>query len=120
MSDTVQIGLRRVLPIGDGEYVRAVVVRELTLAQFRQWLADAATERPRDWLHVLLHEERDASDLPVFTDLDADALEHLTPSQIRRVWREAEELNADFFVALGRLEEGSRPGASSQTSSAPQ
>ncbi|MFT3758428.1 hypothetical protein [Thauera sp.] len=119
MTEQTRIGLREVLPIGDGDTLRSVIVRELTVGEFRAWLASVVAGGDRDALLAVLHEGLDAADLPVFTSLEPADIEHLTPSQIREVWAKVRALNADFFEALGRLIEAGRPSDSSPSSNAP-
>jgi len=94
---------RRVLQLGEGEGARAVVVRELTLGDFRAWLKHAAENPMADPVTALLFEAFDPADLPHFTDLTAADLEELTPAQMREVWHAVQEVNADFFGMLGRV-----------------
>lgn len=116
MSEPVA-GLQALVVIDLEGSSRTVIVRELTVARFRQWLADAVTSRSRDYVLAELHAARDAADLVVFTDLVPDEIEALTPSQISVLWGKAEELNPDFFVLLGRVAQ-SPPSDNLQTSNA--
>ncbi len=85
---------------------RAAQVRELTVGEIRQWLA-SKTEAG-DVVDSLLFEEVALSDLAFLTDLDAAAVDALTPSDVARLVAVAKEINAAFFamrertVALGR------------------
>ena len=110
---------RRVLQLGEGEGARAVVVRELTLGDFRAWLKHAAEHPMADPVTALLFEAFDPADLPHFTDLTAADLEAMTPAQMREVWRAVQEVNADFFGMLGRVAgKAYRSSDSGQNSSA--
>lgn len=85
---------------------RAVQVRELTVGEIRRWLASKVG--PGDVVDSLLFEEVALSDLSFLSDLDAAAVDALTPSEIDKVVSVAREINAVFFamrertVALGR------------------
>ena len=94
--------LTRVVQLGD----RDVVVRELTVAELRQWIADERAERlgaAEDLIDQGLH------DVPLslvarFTRLPVDDLRALPPSQIDRVIDAGREVNPRFFGLLGRLQ----------------
>lgn len=85
----------------------AITFKELTLAEIRAWLKEAESGS-LDAVDATLFDEFSPRDLTVLTDLDADALDALTPRELREVYAKAKELNADFFamrsrmVALGR------------------
>lgn len=85
---------------------RAVQVREMTVGEIRRWLA-SKTEAG-DLVDSLIFEEIALSDLSFLTDLPADVVDGLAPSEIRRVIDAAREVNPDFFamrertVALGQ------------------
>ncbi len=85
---------------------RSVQIRELTVGEVRQWLASKVT--PGDMVDSLLFEDIALSDLGFLTDLDADAVDTLTLSEVERVVAVAKEVNAAFFamrertVALGQ------------------
>lgn len=110
---------RQVLRLGEGDDARVVVVRELTLGDFRAWLKHAAEHPMADPVTALLFEQFDAADLVHFTDLTADELEAMTPAQMRKVWRVVQEVNGDFFAMLGRVAgRAIRSSGAAQSSSA--
>lgn len=110
---------RKVVRLGDGDAARVVVVRELTLGDFRTWLKHAAENPMTDAVTALLFEDFDPADLRFFTDLSADDLEQMTPAEMRAVWREVQEVNSDFFGMLGRAAgKAIRSSDSGQSSSA--
>lgn len=113
----MDLAAREVVQLGEGQSARYVEVRELTLAEFRQWLAAAASrEATGDWLYVTLLEELDCADLMHFTDLQQAGIEACTPSELRHISVRVKALNADFFGALGRLATPCPPSANSPTS----
>lgn len=109
--------IRRAVPIGEGPTARTVVVRELTLAEFRAWFAAAARDQAVDAFHALLLEDCSLADVAAFTDLQMSEIEDLTPSQMRAVWAEVQEVNQSFFTVLGRLREARAASSSSSPSS---
>lgn len=102
-----------VATIGEGKSARDVVVSEITPAQMRQlimassWPGDDAGPEAlaRYQVDVWLFEGCRLTDLAVFTGLPVAELEHIPPSQLKKLLAKAKELNPDFFSALGRMEE---------------
>jgi len=92
-----------------------VQVRELTVGEIRAWLKDAQSGAG-DVLDVLLFEDIDLPALARMTDLDAAAIEAMTPGDLRRVIDAAREVNADFFAMRERVTGASK---ASPASSAP-
>lgn len=82
---------------------RAIQIRELTVADIRAWLKDLETDTGGDVVDVALFEDVRLADLALLTDLAPEAVEALTPSQLRQVFDAAREVNADFFGMRGRL-----------------
>lgn len=81
----------------------AVTVRELTVGEIRSKLAAGMASVPTDALHVLMFGEFSIGDLMEFSDLTAQQVEGLKPSELREVWRRIHEVNADFFALCARL-----------------
>lgn len=79
-----------------------VKVKELTLGEIRAWLKESATA-PGDVIDATLFEDFDAQDLRYMTDLRADQLDTLTPSECRALAAICEEVNADFFAMRKRV-----------------
>jgi len=81
----------------------AVAVRELTVAEIRAWIKDPFSGAEPDVVGALLLSDTGLTlgDLQRFTDLDAAAVEAMTPTQLRRVADRVKEINADFFALLG-------------------
>lgn len=86
---------------------RKIAVRELTVGEIRNWLKESGAVSG-DVVDAALFDDFSLPDLTMMTSLDAEAINAMTPSEIREVRRVAEEVNADFFamrsrvVALGR------------------
>lgn len=78
---------------------RTVHVRELTVGEIRNWLANV--EASGDMVDLALFEEVSLTDLQRMTDLET--LEDLAPSQLRRIEAKAREVNGDFFGMRDRL-----------------
>lgn len=83
---------------------RKVQVRELTVGEIRAWLKDAAAPGG-DLVDAALFDDFAIPDICRMTDLEAAAVDALTPADIRRVADVAREVNADFFSMRGRLAE---------------
>lgn len=90
----------RELMLGD----KPVIVREMTVMQVRQWLADMQQlGDQRDLIGEALLGECALSDLQRMTTLTAAAIDALRPSQLREVLAVCKELNPDFFGLMRRL-----------------
>lgn len=94
---------------------RKVQVKELTVGEIRAWLKDAQFGAS-DVVDVLLFEDIDLPALARMTDLDAAAIEAMTPGDLRRVIDAAREVNADFFAMRDRV---TASGRASPASNAP-
>jgi hypothetical protein len=85
---------------------RDVKVRELTVAEIRQWLAEAQTmgdgDSP-DVLSMLLFDELSLDELQKFTDLTPDEISEAAPSVLYEVKEFVKEVNSHFFVLRTRL-----------------
>lgn len=83
----------------------SVTVRELTVLQVRAWLAEivepAAAEL--DLLNEALFTDCAISDLKRMTSLTEEQINHMRPSELRKVIALCKELNPDFFGFMGRL-----------------
>jgi hypothetical protein len=74
----------RELPLGE----RKVLVKELTLAELRAWLAELPARAGSDLVDDLFADQDLAlADLPVFSDFPAEALGDYAPSDWRRCSR---------------------------------
>ena len=83
---------------------RDIAVRELTVADIRNWLKTLETAPAEfDLVGTALIDGFDLADLALLTDLTPAAIEAFTPSQIRTVFDAARAVNADFFVLRERL-----------------
>lgn len=86
---------------------RVIVVRELTVGEIRAWLKEAGAVSG-DVVDATLFEDFSLPDLSMMTTLVPEAINAMTPGELRQVRKAAEEVNADFFamrsrvVALGR------------------
>ncbi|MDF3931397.1 hypothetical protein [Pseudomonas citronellolis] len=84
-----------------------VEVRELTVGEIRQLLKTMA-EGSDDLVGYSILEEIGLAQLQLMTNLEPEQLEDLAPSQMRKVYEAAREINKDFFDLLGRVEAGGR------------
>lgn len=86
-----------------------VAIRELTVKDFRAWLMDIETQA-KDMEAPLFSIDRDLfpdislNELPRFTDLDAEKIDCLTPSQLREVVDQVKKVNPSFFDMRGRMD----------------
>ncbi|MBL8471338.1 MAG: hypothetical protein JNM98_06020 [Rhodocyclaceae bacterium] len=108
--------MRQVRP-GDGETEFAV--RELTVAEIRQWLKGTAARNSDDALLGVLCGDFSADDLLLLTTATQEQIELLTPSECREVWNVCREVNSDFFALLDRLPAMPIPAQPSPPSSGP-
>lgn len=82
----------REYPLG----ARKVMVKELTVGEIRAWLAGKV--ELGDLVDTMLFEELALSDLEVLTDLTAEDIEQLAPSEIEALQPALREVNARFFA----------------------
>lgn len=82
---------------------RRVTVRELTVAEVRQWLGDAGARPQIDTVDAMLFEEISLPDLARMTSLDVESMGDWQPSQLREVIAAAKDLNKDFFAMRERI-----------------
>ncbi len=97
---------------------RAVEVRELTVGEIRQWLADLESEATAeaDIVGEFLRADLSLRDLARLTDLTIDDMDDLTQSQIGKVSEAAKKLNPDFFGMRDRLNKAGQRMASAGAS----
>jgi len=88
---------------------RRVVARELDVAAIRAHLAGAGERvvaESFDTVGFALFEGINFDDLLVMSDVTADELGRLMPSEIRAIIAACREVNPDFFGMLARLQKG--------------
>ena len=93
------MAVTRSVSVGD----RLVTVRELTVREVRDWLADADCGAPDDPIHALAHEDCSLSDLARMSDIAARDLEDYTPSELEALVATARKLNPHFFRVRAAL-----------------
>lgn len=91
--------LTREVQIGD----RRISVKELTVAEVRRWLQEAEGELRSDIVDLFLFSDVTVPDLVRLSDLNREAMEQMTPSELQQVIDVAKELNPDFFALRARL-----------------
>ena len=92
--------LTKTIEVGD----QAVHVKEITVAELRQWWAEVqAGESGGDAVDGALFADMALTDLTRMTDLTTEVLDQLTPSEIRLVIDACREVNPDFFGMQERL-----------------
>ena len=87
---------------------RRVVVRELDVSEIRAHLRRAAesftlADGEVDVAGVLLFDGISFSDLQAMSDVNAEELGRLAPSEIKAIIAACREVNADFFGMKSRL-----------------
>jgi len=90
--------LVREIKVGD----RTVLVRELTVAEIREWLL-AKTADLGDLVDVSLFDDFSLSDVAALTNLTHDDLDQMLPSEIVTVMDVAREINPRFFEMRARM-----------------
>lgn len=65
---------------------------------------DGGPARSHEVVDALLFEDLTMLDLSILTTLTREQIGTLTPSQVREVWKDCQEVNADFFQFRHRLE----------------
>ena len=87
------------ITVGDAK----VLVKELTLAELRAWLAESAGRTTLDLVDELFSEQDLlVSDIPFFSDISAEAIEGLAPSEMDPLVEKIREVNGRFFVTWKR------------------
>lgn len=97
----------KTITVGEGLNAQVVTVRELTVGEIRAWMKRAA-EGGGDVVDDTLLQEVSLPDLFSMTDLKADQVEGMTPSQLRQVVNGCREVNPDFFGLRDRIESAGR------------
>lgn len=92
-----------------------VTVRELTVKDHRAWLMDITSRAKDERLEIeLFSVDRDLfddmplTDLQRFTDLTAEQIDAMRPSDLRKVIEVVKEVNPDFFGMWGRMRTSAR------------
>lgn len=83
----------RIVKLGE----RSVTVRELTVAEVRDWMVEAETGAGQDPLHALVLEDCGLGDLARMSDLFAFELEAYAPSDLAELIAACKALNPHFF-----------------------
>lgn len=84
------------IAVGD----RKILIKELTLAELRAWLAKQTDGVSTDLADAIFDQSSDllVSDIPHFSDLTPEVLNDLAPSEIEPVVKEIVEVNQRFFA----------------------
>lgn len=85
-----------------------LTVNELTVADVRRWLAEAAVASERDPLHALALPDIGIDDLARMTSASVDILEALTVRQLQVVADTAREINPHFFRVRAAMDQAAR------------
>lgn len=99
--------LHKVVTCGDKE----VVVRELSVAELRQWIADA-TKGEFDFLNEKLKADTPLTLLALMAGMTVDALLEVAPypeTDLEPIRKAAKECNPSFFGALKSVAAAGRP-----------
>ena len=78
--------------------------KELTVGEIRQWLKASGTVQV-DVVDMALFEDFSLPDLTYLSSLKSDDLDRLPPSEIKRAFELAKEVNPDFFQMRSRVVE---------------
>lgn len=94
----------RVTHVVETDVAGTVTIRELTVAEVREWMAGlaSAAEKPVDVIGAVMFEDGDLADLPLFVEGEFDA-DRLTQSEIRECFAKAKAINPDFFRLRSKL-----------------
>jgi len=86
---------------------RTVTVRELTVAEIRNWLRSLdqaeSGSAAQDLVDLALMDDVSLSDVARMTNLTSEEMEQLTPSQIETVLVVCREVNLRFFALQEKL-----------------
>ncbi len=94
------------LRTGKGEHLtfHQVWVRELTVAEVRDWINDSQTAGYRDPIQALALPDLGLDELARMTDRTASDLEEFAPSELQLLADAARELNPFFFRLRAALQ----------------
>lgn len=98
---------------------RLVKVRELTVGEIRAWLRDLENVETVDLVDGGLFDAFSLSDVGRVTDLSAEEIDGMTPSEIEAVVEAAREVNENFFALRSRLAEVGRQMAANSSGPSP-
>lgn len=93
--------MRRTKEIELGE--SRITVKELTLAEIRNWLAEDEQAEERDIVGALLLDDCPLADLLRFCDATAEQIDGMTQSELHTLLGVAKEMNPDFFHLRSKL-----------------
>jgi hypothetical protein len=79
-----------------------VTVRELTVAEIRNWFK-TIDQREIDTVSGLLFEDLSLDDLPLLSDISAERVDNLPPSELAKLIAAIKEANSAFFTLRGKL-----------------
>lgn len=84
---------------------RTITVRELTVGQIRAWMKalDTAGQDSFDTVNAMLYEDCDVETILEMTNLSAETVDELLPSELREVVRECQHVNSHFFGMARRM-----------------
>lgn len=104
----------------DGSPVKIVAsVKELTTGEIRAWLKASGSDQG-DVVDFTLFEDFSTLDVLTVTTLTPDQVAVLPPSELRRAWEKAGEINADFFAMRNRVAQLGRQVLANSLSEQPQ
>lgn len=87
---------------------RDVKVRELTIAEIREWLAKAQVsegEGTPDVVTMLLFNDLSLDEMQEFTDITSEEISGATPSQLEEIKEFCKKVNSHFFALRDQLME---------------
>jgi hypothetical protein len=87
---------------------RDVKVRELTIAEIREWLAKAQVsegEGTPDVVTMLLFNDLSLDEMQEFTDITSEEISGATPSQLEEIKEFCKKVNSHFFALRAQLME---------------
>lgn len=83
---------------------RSVIVREMTVGDVRNWLADVSADGALvNWVDDGLMGDISLRDLARMTSLKVEEMDAWRPSELQQVIDVARELNPHFFALRGRM-----------------
>ncbi|MBF0148383.1 MAG: hypothetical protein HQL85_19695 [Magnetococcales bacterium] len=100
--------MRRIKEVEIGD--RKVTIRELTVAEVRNWFKDLGKMRENgvDLVNEGIIADASLEDVVRMSDVTMDDLDRLTPSQIEPMIATCREINPHFFQLRHRLSEAAR------------
>ena len=91
--------ITKTIDVGD----KKVIIRELTVSELRQWIADTEEIDTNDIITLAIVDGMSLKDLRQMTNLTEDEINEMSPSTLVNIADTCKKVNASFFQMLERI-----------------